>query len=89
MRRSRELGKSTLPQPPHRTYPSHLAWGLPLRGVLSTVTKNAGPKKIFPIFPQMAAILAKWSAIGNGYSLRDNSRITAAYLMKRTPCGME
>jgi len=30
----------------------------------STVTKNAGPKKIFPLFPQIAAILAKWGAIG-------------------------
>jgi hypothetical protein len=27
----------------------------------STIIKNAGPKKIFPLFPQMAAILAKWS----------------------------
>jgi hypothetical protein len=25
----------------------------------STVTKNAGPKKIFPIFPYMAVILAR------------------------------
>jgi hypothetical protein len=28
----------------------------------STVIKNAGPKKIFPLFPQIPAILAKWSA---------------------------
>jgi hypothetical protein len=48
----------------------------------STVIKNAGPKKIFPIFPPMAAILAKWSAIEGGYSLHENSRTTAAYRMK-------
>jgi hypothetical protein len=28
----------------------------------STIIKNAGPKKVFPTFPHMAAILAKWSA---------------------------
>jgi len=47
--------------------------GLPSTLSASTVIKNAGPKKIFPIFPHIAAILAKWSAIGGGYSL---------YLMK-------
>src|SRR5580693_8579200 len=30
----------------------------------STVTKNAGPKKIFPIFLHMAAIFSKLTAIG-------------------------
>jgi hypothetical protein len=30
----------------------------------SFVIKNAGPTKIFPPFPLVAAILAKWSAIG-------------------------
>ena len=28
MRRSRDLGKATLPQPPHRAHRSLLAWGL-------------------------------------------------------------
>jgi hypothetical protein len=64
MRRSRELGKSTLPQPPHRAHPSYPAWGLTSRFALPAVTKNSGPKKIFPIFRHMAGILAKWSAIG-------------------------
>jgi hypothetical protein len=47
MRRSREPGKSSLPPLPHRAHPSRLELGLPPR---STVTKNAGPKKIFHDF---------------------------------------
>jgi hypothetical protein len=31
---------------------------------ISTVTKNAVPEKIFPIFPHLAAILSKLTAIG-------------------------
>ena len=34
MHRSRELGKSILPPPPHRARPRRLAWGLPPRCVL-------------------------------------------------------
>jgi hypothetical protein len=48
----------------------------------STVIKNAGPKKIFPIFPHVAAILAKWSAIGAAIRCMRIHRTTAAYLMK-------
>jgi hypothetical protein len=38
--------------------------GLPSALRASIVIKNAGPKKIFPLFPHMAATFAKWSAIG-------------------------
>jgi hypothetical protein len=66
--------------PPHCAHPSRLAWGLPPRSI--TVTKNAGPKKIFPIFPHMAAVFAKRSATGATTNLTQNFRTTAAYLMK-------
>jgi len=85
MRRSQEAGKSTLPQPPHRAHPSRLAWGLPLSCVLSTVSKNAGPRKIFPMFPHAAFVLAKSSVIDGGYAVRHTSRTTAAYLTKPLP----
>ena len=54
---SRELDKSILPQPPHRSHPSRLRWGPASALRTSTVTKNARPKKIFPIFPHMARFL--------------------------------
>jgi hypothetical protein len=56
--------------------------GLPSTLRTSTVIKNAGPKKIFPIFPHVAAILAKWSAIGAAIRCMRIHRTTAAYLMK-------
>jgi hypothetical protein len=62
MRRSWESGKSNLPPPPHwRSSPSSsMRPASTLR--TSTVIKNAGPKKIFPLSPQIAVILTKLSA---------------------------
>jgi len=58
-----ELGKSTLPQPPHRADPSHLAWDLPPRCVLSLLLTTRDRTKYSLIGPQFSDSEALSAAI--------------------------